>query len=57
MIHHATSAFWDCTYRLPSAIQQLAEGAAVINENIDESDETPEIVGFLKRRGQDLNLR
>jgi hypothetical protein len=31
--------------------------AAVTNENIDESDENPEIVGFLKRRGQDLNLR
>lgn len=25
MIHHATSAFWDCYHRLPSAIQQLAD--------------------------------
>lgn len=25
MIHHATSAFWDCYKRLPVAIQQLAD--------------------------------
>lgn len=25
MIHHATSAFWECYRRLPAAIQQLAD--------------------------------
>ena len=25
MIHHATSGFWECNQRLPTAIQQLAD--------------------------------
>ena len=36
MIHHATSAFWDCYQRLPSTVQQIADKNYECDINLDE---------------------
>ena len=36
MIHHATSAFWDCYGRLPASIQQLADKNYELLKNYPE---------------------
>jgi hypothetical protein len=33
LIHHASPRFWDCYYRLPSAIQQLADDNFALLKN------------------------